>query len=135
MQRRGKREISEKTRRPVALSGMTPTYPVWNETRMKGHVCWMLALCLVLSLAGRQALARPSPDPDQLAVMADALKYLQELDRYYSQVARPSSGWQSCPQLFGVVAMQWLDYSPPTTGNGFDSQAGSLPDLHTWGLC
>ncbi|XP_064114139.1 uncharacterized protein NPF isoform X1 [Macrobrachium rosenbergii] len=30
------------------------------------------------------------PDPTQLAAMADALKYLQELDKYYSQVSRPS---------------------------------------------
>ncbi|XP_063220820.1 neuropeptide F-like [Bacillus rossius redtenbacheri] len=55
--------------------------------------CWLLALVCVLALAGElasPALARPSPDPDQLAAMADALKYLQELDRYYSQVARPS---------------------------------------------
>nr|UES72884.1 neuropeptide F1 b [Carausius morosus] len=59
----------------------------------RGALCWLLAVCCVLALASQLAtpvLARPSPDPDQLAAMADALKYLQELDRYYSQVARPS---------------------------------------------
>nr|UES72883.1 neuropeptide F1 a [Carausius morosus] len=61
----------------------------------RGALCWLLAVCCVLALASQLAtpvLARPSPDPDQLAAMADALKYLQELDRYYSQVARPRFG-------------------------------------------
>merc|ERR1711962_1007102 len=35
--------------------------------------------------------AEAKPDPTQLAAMADAIKYLQELDKYYSQVARPST--------------------------------------------
>lgn len=35
------------------------------------------------------------PDPTQLAAMADALKYLQELDKYYSQVSRPRFGKRS----------------------------------------
>jgi hypothetical protein len=34
--------------------------------------------------------AKPT-DPEQLAAMADTLKYLQQLDRYYSQIARPRS--------------------------------------------
>jgi len=36
-------------------------------------------------------VAEAKPDPTQLAAMADAIKYLQELDKYYSQVARPST--------------------------------------------
>merc|ERR1711962_1227533 len=39
--------------------------------------------------------AEAKPDPTQLAAMADAIKYLQELDKYYSQVARPRFGKRS----------------------------------------
>ncbi|XP_071546978.1 uncharacterized protein [Panulirus ornatus] len=35
-------------------------------------------------------VAEAKPDPSQLAAMADAIKYLQELDKLYSQVSRPS---------------------------------------------
>ncbi|XP_069958109.1 uncharacterized protein NPF isoform X1 [Cherax quadricarinatus] len=34
-------------------------------------------------------VADAKPAPPQVAAMADALKYLQELDKYYSQVSRP----------------------------------------------
>merc|ERR1711976_798458 len=45
-----------------------------------------LGLCLVLlSLAE----ARPSSGSEDKEEMTDALKYLEELDKYYSQVARP----------------------------------------------
>ncbi|KAK8726544.1 hypothetical protein OTU49_010296 [Cherax quadricarinatus] len=36
-------------------------------------------------------VADAKPAPPQVAAMADALKYLQELDKYYSQVSRPST--------------------------------------------
>ncbi|XP_027221822.1 neuropeptide F isoform X2 [Penaeus vannamei] len=41
------------------------------------------------------AVAEAKPDPSQLANMAEALKYLQELDKYYSQVSRPRFGKRS----------------------------------------
>ncbi|XP_067000504.2 neuropeptide F [Anabrus simplex] len=52
---------------------------------------WTLTLCCVLSLAALAIKADAKPnDKNQLEAMADALKYLQQLDKYYSQVARPS---------------------------------------------
>jgi hypothetical protein len=58
---------------------------------MQSSLCWILlvgcALILVPNLVPN-VWAKPT-DPEQLAAMADTLKYLQELDRYYSQVARP----------------------------------------------
>lgn len=60
---------------------------------MQSSLGWFLvvgcALILIPNLAP-SVWAKPT-DPEQLAAMADTLKYLQELDRYYSQVARPRS--------------------------------------------
>jgi hypothetical protein len=56
---------------------------------MQTSLCWLLLLGCSFVLA-HSAWAKPT-DPEQLAAMADTLKYLQELDRYYSQVARPRS--------------------------------------------
>jgi hypothetical protein len=58
---------------------------------MQNSLCWLLLLGCTLALIPSltpSVLAKPT-DPEQLAAMADTLKYLQELDRYYSQVARP----------------------------------------------
>ncbi|KAJ9584397.1 hypothetical protein L9F63_021259 [Diploptera punctata] len=56
---------------------------------MQNIVCWLLVLGCALTLVPH--FSAKSTDPDQLAAMADTLRYLQELDRYYSQVARPRS--------------------------------------------
>nr|WLV89620.1 neuropeptide-F-2 [Gecarcinus lateralis] len=57
-------------------------------------MCRQLLTALVVGVIFVGALemggAEGKPDPTQLAAMADALKYLQELDKYYSQVSRPS---------------------------------------------
>ena len=55
---------------------------------------WLLsaAAALVLALAlSSFAEARPGSvaEPEGEGEMTDALKYLEELDKYYSQVARP----------------------------------------------
>ncbi|XP_047481211.1 uncharacterized protein LOC125033601 isoform X1 [Penaeus chinensis] len=47
----------------------------------------VVVLVVATDLGG---VAEAKPDPSQLANMAEALKYLQELDKYYSQVSRPS---------------------------------------------
>lgn len=56
-------------------------------------MCRQLLTALVVGVILVGALemggAEAKPDPTQLAAMADALKYLQELDKYYSQVSRP----------------------------------------------
>nr|AGM32387.1 neuropeptide F [Coptotermes formosanus] len=61
---------------------------------MQSSLCWLLvlgcALIIIPSIAP-DVWAKPT-DPEQLAAMADTLKYLQELDRYYSQIARPRFG-------------------------------------------
>ncbi|KAG8227653.1 hypothetical protein J437_LFUL007849 [Ladona fulva] len=56
------------------------------------RIPWLAAAVLVLLGVAAElwSPAEGKPDPGQLAAMADALKYLQELDKYYSQVARPS---------------------------------------------
>ncbi|KAA0194933.1 hypothetical protein HAZT_HAZT008472 [Hyalella azteca] len=48
----------------------------------------VLVLSVVLSLLSG-TLVDARPEPAQLVAMADALKYLHQLDKYYSQVARP----------------------------------------------
>ncbi|XP_018007372.1 uncharacterized protein LOC108665158 isoform X1 [Hyalella azteca] len=50
----------------------------------------VLVLSVVLSLLSG-TLVDARPEPAQLVAMADALKYLHQLDKYYSQVARPST--------------------------------------------
>lgn len=56
-------------------------------------MCRQLLTALVVGVVLVGALemggAEAKPDPTQLVAMADALKYLQELDKYYSQVSRP----------------------------------------------
>nr|AEC12207.1 preproneuropeptide F II [Penaeus marginatus] len=55
------------------------------------QVCAAVVVVVVLVAAtDLVAVAEAKPDPSQLANMAEALKYLQELDKYYSQVSRPS---------------------------------------------
>jgi hypothetical protein len=60
---------------------------------MQSSLCWLLVLgcaLIVIPSIAPDVWAKPT-DPEQLAAMADTLKYLQELDRYYSQIARPRS--------------------------------------------
>ncbi|XP_047738188.1 neuropeptide F isoform X2 [Hyalella azteca] len=54
----------------------------------------VLVLSVVLSLLSG-TLVDARPEPAQLVAMADALKYLHQLDKYYSQVARPRFGKRS----------------------------------------
>lgn len=54
--------------------------------------CWWIivcstALCILTTWMITGTEAKPAPIPPQ--ELADALKVLQQLDRYYSQVARP----------------------------------------------
>ncbi|PSN43703.1 Neuropeptide F [Blattella germanica] len=60
---------------------------------MQSSLCWLLVVGCTVVLIPYLApgVWGKSADPDQLAAMADTLRYLQELDRYYSQVARPRS--------------------------------------------
>nr|P86442.1 RecName: Full=Neuropeptide F; Short=Lom-NPF; Short=NPF; Short=longNPF; Flags: Precursor [Locusta migratoria]AYO24236.1 neuropeptide F 1 [Locusta migratoria] len=55
-----------------------------------------LALLVVAALVAAAVLVAAAEaqqaDGNKLEGLADALKYLQELDRYYSQVARPRFG-------------------------------------------
>nr|CAD7461518.1 unnamed protein product [Timema tahoe] len=76
------------TIRPLLLYTMFQTM---QQCSRHATVCWLLVLGCVWAVASQltPVMAKPSPDPDQMAAMADALKYLQDLDRYYSQVARP----------------------------------------------
>ncbi|KAK8376571.1 hypothetical protein O3P69_009886 [Scylla paramamosain] len=58
-------------------------------------MCRQLLTALVVGVVVVGALemggAEGKPDPTQLAAMADAIKYLHELDKYYSPVSRPST--------------------------------------------
>ncbi|XP_069687415.1 neuropeptide F-like isoform X2 [Periplaneta americana] len=93
---------------------------------MQSSLCWLLVVGCALVLIPHFATnvwAKPT-DPEQLAAMADTLKYLQELDRYYSQVARPSprsdSGRQhelsKVENALKMLQLQELDrfYAPRT---------------------
>jgi hypothetical protein len=50
-----------------------------------------LTLAIVLTCWASEARARPSgaQEGDRPGEVTNALKYLEELDKYYSQVARP----------------------------------------------
>ncbi|XP_053206548.1 neuropeptide F-like [Panonychus citri] len=50
---------------------------------------FILAVTVILNLS-QQASARPNMD--EMANMAEALRYLEKLDKYYSQMARPRFG-------------------------------------------
>ncbi|XP_049797728.1 neuropeptide F-like [Schistocerca nitens] len=50
----------------------------------------VVALLLVVTAPTPAEAQQAAADGNKLEGLADALKYLQELDRYYSQVARPS---------------------------------------------
>ncbi|XP_015786552.1 neuropeptide F [Tetranychus urticae] len=50
---------------------------------------FILVVTIVLNLS-QQASARPNID--EMANMAEALRYLEKLDKYYSQIARPRFG-------------------------------------------
>ncbi|PNF37815.1 Neuropeptide F [Cryptotermes secundus] len=87
--------------------------------------CLLLLGCaLVLIPSLTPSVSAKPTDPDQLAAMADTLKYLQELDRYYSQVARPSPRSDSgrhrelskVENALKMLQLQELDrfYSPRT---------------------
>ncbi|XP_035211026.1 neuropeptide F-like isoform X3 [Stegodyphus dumicola] len=49
----------------------------------------MVVALLVVSLP---AGTRASPNIDEAANMAEALRYLEQIDKYYSQMARPRYG-------------------------------------------
>nr|UTC42638.1 neuropeptide F2 [Scylla olivacea] len=57
-------------------------------------MCRQLLTALVVGVVIVGALemggAEAKPDPTQLAQMADVIKYLHELDKYYSPMSRPS---------------------------------------------
>ncbi|XP_042241561.1 uncharacterized protein LOC121879107 isoform X1 [Homarus americanus] len=57
---------------------------------MYRHIWTALMVGVVIVSVFQVSVTQAKPDPNQLAAMADALKYLQELDKYYSQVSRPS---------------------------------------------
>ncbi|KAJ8887419.1 hypothetical protein PR048_013634 [Dryococelus australis] len=51
-----------------------------------------------------------------------------------TQFKRPAGGGQS--KVGGVRRLlYWLEYSPPTSANGFRFPAGSLPDFRMWDSC
>ncbi|XP_047100626.1 neuropeptide F [Schistocerca piceifrons] len=55
----------------------------------------VVALLLVVTAPAPAEAQQAAADGNKLEGLADALKYLQELDRYYSQVARPRFGKRS----------------------------------------
>nr|CAD7203298.1 unnamed protein product [Timema douglasi] len=73
------------------VAALYALFQTMQQCSRHSTVCWLLVLGCVWAVACqlRPVMAKPSPDSDQMAAMADALKYLQDLDRYYSQVARP----------------------------------------------
>ncbi|XP_045121165.1 neuropeptide F-like isoform X4 [Portunus trituberculatus] len=62
-------------------------------------MCRQLLTALVVGVVIMGALemggAEAKPDPTQLAQMADVIKYLHELDKYYSPMSRPRFGKRS----------------------------------------
>ncbi|KAB7505416.1 Neuropeptide F [Armadillidium nasatum] len=56
----------------------------------RAFFCSCLAiLSILIATANLIKTTNANPETNQMEAMADALKYLQELDKYYSQIARP----------------------------------------------
>jgi hypothetical protein len=62
--------------------------PMVSVQKVPVSVSAVLVLSVVLSLLSG-TLVNARPEPAQLVALADALKHLHQLDKYYSQVARP----------------------------------------------
>ncbi|XP_045583451.1 uncharacterized protein [Procambarus clarkii] len=57
---------------------------------MYRHIVSAMVVAAVVVGVLEMGAVEGKPDPTELAAMADAIKYLQELTKYYSQVSRPS---------------------------------------------
>lgn len=79
---------------PGASAATTPPPPpnaLRSVAMCRVSQMWAAVVVVVVLVVATDlgAVAEAKPDPSQLANMAEALKYLQELDKYYSQVSRP----------------------------------------------
>nr|XP_045583452.1 neuropeptide F-like isoform X3 [Procambarus clarkii] len=62
---------------------------------MYRHIVSAMVVAAVVVGVLEMGAVEGKPDPTELAAMADAIKYLQELTKYYSQVSRPRFGKRS----------------------------------------
>jgi len=77
----------------LAIIGLNPTISLFRMSSLSIMVRWTLLALAVLVMTLSQASAKPSAQAEagnQPGEMTNALNYLAELDKYYSNVARPS---------------------------------------------
>ena len=57
------------------------------SSRLGSILCALFVALSLIAVLTPQVAARPNMD--EMANMAEALRYLEQLDKYYSKVARP----------------------------------------------
>merc|ERR1712150_53283 len=78
-----------------------------------------LTLALILTFSAFEGVkGRPNGQEERRdGGMSNALKYLEELDKYYSQVARPRFGKRAIPSMYAKSPMDNIMFSP----QGYDN--------------
>merc|ERR1712029_515706 len=75
---------------------------LFKMSSMTAMLRWtLLALALVLTLSEISAKPAAQAERSEPGEMTNALNYLAELDKYYSNVARPRFGKRSSPAMMG----------------------------------
>jgi len=77
----------------LAIIGLNPTIYLFRMSSLNIMVRWTLLALAVLVMTLSQTSAKPTAQAEggnQPGEMTNALNYLAELDKYYSNVARPS---------------------------------------------
>ena len=89
------RKREREKQRESGIKGSTPSICdsafASTQTKTKMNIRTILLAAAVLVVLGLSSLssAKPAPMEKEEGDMSDALKYLEELDKYYSQAARP----------------------------------------------
>merc|ERR1712043_28250 len=78
-----------------------------------------LTLALILTFSAFEGVkGRPNGQEERRdGGMSNALKYLEELDKYYSQVARPRFGKRATPNMYAKSPMDNIMFSPQGYNN------------------
>merc|ERR1712191_2901 len=98
--------IEKHRRDPTVIDHHHPHHPQREREKMRTTsilAVVVLAVAMLISAMVVQASAQ-GRDSSEMASMADAIKYLQGLDKVYGQAARPRFGKRSYPRYLNFNA-------------------------------
>ncbi|XP_054161898.1 neuropeptide F-like [Oppia nitens] len=75
------------------------------------HIYLFLFIAVLTLMATIVPQVSGKPNMDEVANMAEAIRYLEQLDKYYSQVARPRFGKRSLRNLLKISSNGNGDHS------------------------